>query len=295
MHSNHRSMPWRDIALTALAPAIWGSTYIVTTELLPPGRPFTAALLRTLPAGLLLVLWCRQMPARGGWGRLLLLSALNIGVFQALLFVAAYRLPGGVAAVVGAVGPLVVMGLAWGVEGLRPPALALGAGVLAVAGMAAMLLSPAAGWDGWGIVAALAGTGCMAAGTFWSRRWQPGLPVLAFTGWQLLLGGLMLAPVAWWADPPLHAVTAVQAAGYAYLSLAGALVAYALWFRGIARLPSVAVASLGLLSPLTAVVLGWALLGQALGGLSLAGMWTVLGCVLAVQWAMAARRPVAGR
>ena len=27
-----------DILLTATAPAIWGSTYIVTTELLPPGR-----------------------------------------------------------------------------------------------------------------------------------------------------------------------------------------------------------------------------------------------------------------
>ena len=86
-----------------LGPVIWGSTYIVTTELLPPDRPFTAALLRTLPAGLLLVLWCRRWPAWGnwvGWRRLLVLAALNIGVFQALLFVAAYRLPGGVAAVV---------------------------------------------------------------------------------------------------------------------------------------------------------------------------------------------------
>ncbi|MBO4207448.1 EamA family transporter, partial [Micromonospora echinofusca] len=28
-----------DVALTALAPISWGSTYLVTTELLPPGRP----------------------------------------------------------------------------------------------------------------------------------------------------------------------------------------------------------------------------------------------------------------
>ena len=56
-----------------------------------------------MPAGLLLVLWCRRWPAWGnwvGWRRLLVLAALNIGVFQALLFVAAYRLPGAVAAVV---------------------------------------------------------------------------------------------------------------------------------------------------------------------------------------------------
>lgn len=231
--STASSSPWLDALTTAIGPVIWGSTYIVTTELLPPDRPFTAALLRTLPAGLLLVLWCRRGPAWGdgvGWLRLLVLAALNIGAFQALLFVAAYRLPGGVAAVVG--------------------------------------------------------TLCMAAGTVWSRRWRPGLPVLAFTGWQLLAGGVMLAPVAWAVDPPLPALTATHIAGYLYLSLAGALVAYALWFRGIARLPSVAVSSLGLLSPVTAVLLGWVLLGQAMTGVSLVGMLVVLASILAVQWAM---------
>ena len=287
--STASSSPWLDALTTAIGPVIWGSTYIVTTELLPPDRPFTAALLRTLPAGLLLVLWCRRGPAWGdgvGWLRLLVLASLNIGAFQALLFVAAYRLPGGVAAVVGAVGPLVVMGLTWTLDHRRPPALALVAGVLGVMGMAALLLSPGARWDMVGVAAALVGTLCMAAGTFWSRRWRSDLPVLAFTGWQLLAGGVMLAPVAWAVDPPLPALTATHIAGYLYLSLAGALVAYALWFRGIARLPSVAVSSLGLLSPVTAVLLGWVLLGQAMTGVSLVGMLVVLASILAVQWAM---------
>ena len=96
----------------------------------------------------------------------------------------------------------------------------------------------------------------------------------------------MLAPVAWVVDPPLPALTATHVAGYLYLSLVGALLSYALWFRGVARLPSVAVSSLLLLSPVTAVVLGWALLGQAMRGLSLVGMLVVLASVLAVQWAM---------
>jgi probable blue pigment (indigoidine) exporter len=51
-------------------------------------------------------------------------------------------------------------------------------------------------------------------------------------------------------------------------------------------LPSVAVSSLGLLSPVTAVLLGWGLLGQAMTGLSLVGMLVVLASILAVQWAM---------
>lgn len=45
----------RQILLTALAPIIWGTTDLVTTEYLPADRPFLAAILRTLPAGILLI------------------------------------------------------------------------------------------------------------------------------------------------------------------------------------------------------------------------------------------------
>lgn len=293
MHLPLHRLSWADVLVTALAPLIWGSTYIVTTELLPPGLPFTAALLRTLPAGLLLTLLVRRLPARSGWGRLVVLSALNIGCFQALLFVAAYRLPGGLAAVVGAIQPLLVMALAWALERRQPARLAVGAAVAGIAGMAALLLSPGSVWDPVGIAAGLSGAACMAAGTYLARRWRPEVPVLAFTGWQLLIGGLMLAPVAWAVEPPLPALGAAQMLGYAYLCLVGAVLAYSLWFRGIARLPPVAVSSLGLLSPLTAVVLGWVLLGQAMTGLSLLGLMGVLGSIVAVQWTMAGPQPQA--
>ena len=285
MSQPSRAPAWNDILLTALAPAIWGSTYIVTSELLPQDRPFTAALIRVLPAGLLLVLFTRHLPARSEWGRLFILSALNIGVFQALLFVAAYRLPGGLAAVVGAIQPLLVIALVWAVDRRPPISLVLWASVLGVVGMAVLLLSSSTVWEPVGIAAALAGAACMAAGTYLTRRWKPGMPVLALTGWQLLAGGLMLAPVAWIADAPLPTLSLTQVLAYAYLCIAGALLAYALWFRGIARLPSVAVSSLGLLSPLTAVILGWALLGQSAAGMSLVGLLMVLVSILTVQWA----------
>lgn len=98
-----------DLLLTALAPAIWGTTYIVTSQLLPPDRPFIAALLRVLPAGIALLIWSRRFPQRGEWAKLIVTGILNIGAFQALLFIAAYRLPGGLAAVIGAIQPLLVM------------------------------------------------------------------------------------------------------------------------------------------------------------------------------------------
>ena len=100
-----------DVLLTATAPAIWGSTYIVTTQLLPAGYPLTVAMLRALPAGLLLLLFVRELPKGIWWHRTLLLGALNFSFFWAMLFVSAYRLPGGVAATVGAIQPLIVLGL----------------------------------------------------------------------------------------------------------------------------------------------------------------------------------------
>lgn len=79
-----------DLALTAVAPIVWGSTYIVTTEALPPGYPLTVAALRALPAGLLFLAISRVFPPREWLGRVLVLGALNFAIFWALLFIAAY-------------------------------------------------------------------------------------------------------------------------------------------------------------------------------------------------------------
>lgn len=119
--------------VTALAPAIWGSTYLVTTELLPPDRPLLATTVRALPAGLVLLPFTRRRPTRTWLWRTLVLGTLNIGAFNFLLFVAAYRLPGGVAAMVMAVQPMIVLALAALLIGdrIRPVdvlACALGAG-----------------------------------------------------------------------------------------------------------------------------------------------------------------------
>ncbi len=103
----------------------------------------------------------------------------------------------------------------------------------------------------------------------------------------------MLAPVALIVDPPLHQVTVLQAAGYLWLCLAGAMLAYGLWFRGIGRLSPVAVSAMSLLSPVTAVVLGWIFLGQKIQGMALMGLIVVLASVMSIQRALA--RQAAGK
>ena len=275
------------LALTALAPAIWGSTYIVTTELLPAGYPLHVAMLRALPAGLLLLLVFRTLPRGRWWWRVAVLGALNFTVFWAMLFVSAYRLPGGVAATVGAVQPLIVIGLARLMLQRAITTAAILAALAGLAGVGVLVLTPRAALDPIGIAAGLAGALSMAAGTVLTRRWQPDVPALTFTAWQLTAGGLLLVPLALLLEPRLPSLNGLNLLGFVWLGLIGGALTYVLWFRGVARLEPSAVASLGFLSPLVVTLLGWVLLGQSLSPWQILGFVTVLLSVWMAQRASA--------
>lgn len=268
-----------DLALTAVAPAVWGTTYLVTTEWLPQGYPLTIAALRALPAGLLLLLVMRRFPPWDWMGRVFLLGTLNFTIFWGLLFVAAYRLPGGAAATIGALQPLVVMVFARGLLGQSLKPLAVGAALAGAAGVALMLVGPDTSYDPIGVAAATIATVSMSAGTVLSRKWQPEVPVLAFTAWQLTAGGLVLALLALVFEPPLPRLTLSHVAGLIWLGLIGAALTYGLWLRGIARLEPQTVSLLGMLSPVVAVALGWQVLGQGLGPVQALGAVAVLASI----------------
>ncbi|MFJ5232120.1 EamA family transporter [Kitasatospora sp. NPDC088391] len=275
----------RNVALTALAPLAWGSTYIVTTELLPAERPLLTATLRALPAGLVLLAATRRLPTGAWWWRSAVLGALNIGVFFGLVFVAAYRLPGGVAAVLGAIQPLLAAALAVPLLGERFGRRSLVAGAVGVLGVSLVVLRATVHLDALGLLAGLAGAAAMAAGTVLTKRWgrPAGVGPLAMTGWQLTAGGLLLLPVAALVEGAPPALSGTNLLGYGYLAVANTALAYWLWFRGIGRLPATSVAFLGLLSPVSAAVIGWAALGQALTALQLLGMALALGSTLLGQ------------
>jgi probable blue pigment (indigoidine) exporter len=272
------------ILTTAIAPALWGTTYLVTTELLPPDRPLLAGVIRALPAGLLLVAFTRRLPQGIWWWRAFVLGALNIGAFFALLFVAAYRLPGGVAATVGALQPLLVAVLSAGLLAQRMTLRTTIAAVAGVFGVSLLVLRADARLDAWGVAAALGGAVVMATGVVLSKRWTSPAPLLATTGWQLVAGGLLLLPVALIVEgPPPSSLTASNLAGYAYLTLIGSALAYALWFRGLRSLTPTDVTFLGLLSPLVATLLGWLALDQRLTTIQLLGGLVVLIALVAAQ------------
>jgi len=272
-----------DILLTALAPISWGTTYIVATELLPPGHPLLVASLRTLPIGILLIAWLKQLPKGIWWWRILLLGGLNIGIFQALLFVAAYRLPGGVAATAGAIQPLLVVLFSWSILHEKPSKLSIVAAIAGFVGVGLLVLEPRAQLDSVGLVAALTGAATMGLGTVLVKRWKRPVSLLVFTAWQLAVGGIALLPIALIIEGPITHLSATNLLGFAYLGLVGTGIAYALWFRGIDKLKASAVSYLGLLSPVVATLLGFVLLNQTLTSIQLMGIAIVLISVLIGQ------------
>ncbi|MFD7589798.1 EamA family transporter [Kitasatospora sp. NPDC059811] len=274
------------VAVTAaLAPAAWGTTYLVTTQLLPEGRPLLLAALRALPAGLLLLLIGRKLPKGRWWGRAAVLGMLNIGLFFPLTFVGAYRLPGGVAATIGAIQPLLVTGLSIGVLGVRPGRRALLAGLAGVGGVALLVLKSGARLDGTGITAMVGAIALMATGTVLTRRWgrPEGATLLDLTAWQLLAGSLFLVPLAAVVEGAPPALSGANLAGFAYLGLFSTALGYVLWFRGIDRLGAGPASFLGLINPVVATVGGLVVLGQTLTRWQLLGLLLALGAMLAGQ------------
>jgi len=272
-----------DVLLTALAPAIWGTTFVVATEFLPPNHPLLVAALRSLPIGILLTAWLRQLPEGIWWWRILLLGSLNIGIFQALLFVAAYRLPGGVAATAGSIQPLLVVFFSWIILNEKPSKRSIWAAIAGFVGVGLLVLDPSARLDSVGIVAAIAGAATMGLGTVLVKRWKPPVSLLAFTAWQLAVGGIVLLPIALAMEGPLTHLSTKNLLGFVYLGLVGTGVAYTIWFRGIYKLKASAVSCLGLMSPVVATLLGFVLLHQTLTLVQLIGIAIVLMSILVGQ------------
>jgi probable blue pigment (indigoidine) exporter len=261
------------LLITAIAPIIWGSTYIVTTELLPANSPLLASTFRALPAGIILILLTRSLPSGHWWVRLILLGFLNIGFFFYCLFYAATYLPGGMAALIMSMQPILVMGLSYVLLNNKLSRKQIVASFVGIMGIALLVLNNQAELNTNGIIVGLFGTVSMSFGVVMTKRWgrPKGMTMLGFTGWQLFFGGLLLLPVALTVEHLPSALTMKNYLGYSYLCLFGAIISYSLWFRGIEKLPTTSLSFLGFLSSVSAVTLGYVILNQSLTLLQLFG------------------------
>ena len=265
---------------------IWGSTYLgikVAGDTIPA---FFAVSSRFLLAGALLAGWVAWRQGRGALRvtRAELASAALIGLLlpgaNGLLFVAERTVPTGVASLIIASVPLLVilMRLA---GGERPPRLALvgvGVGFLGVA----FLFRPEGGATWWGIAVTGVSALAWAAGSYLSGRLPLPEDALVATTFEMLAGGLILLPVGLAQQPDLGSISGKSLAAFLYLVVAGSLIGYTAYVWLLHHVALGTVATYAYVNPVVAIALGALFLDESLTTRVLVGAAIVLGSVAIV-------------
>ncbi|MQA79700.1 MAG: EamA family transporter [Streptosporangiales bacterium] len=277
--------------VTAIAPVAWGSNYFVTHQFLPAEYPLYGAVFRALPAGLLLLAVSRRLPRGSWWWKSLILGTLNMGAFFALVYLAAQLLATSIASTVMATSPMMMMLLAWALLAERPRVLPLAGAAIGIAGVALMLLTGVANVNEWGVLASLAAMVMSSVGYILAKRWSAGIDVLSLTSWQLIAGGAVLVPFALAVEgsPPVLDGTTIAAFGY--VTVVATALAFAAWFAGLRHLPAATVGLVGLLNPVTGVLLGTVIAAESLTLQQLGGLVLVLAGILLGQSLGSRRSP----
>lgn len=273
---------WRWVLICAIAPVSWGATYFVTRHFLPDGAPLWSAALRALPAGVILLAVARRLPSGSWWWRSLVLGLLNFGAFFVLVYLAAQLLPTSVAASVMALAPVALSMLAIPLLRQRSTAYMLIGAVLGVVGVGLLVGLGASRIDPLGVAISLMALLLSSLGAILATKWRDDLPLVATTSWQLVAGGLMLLVAAIVVEGAPPAITSTNVLAYGAISLVATAIAFLCWFAGLRHLPAGTVGIIGLLNPVTGVLLGVLLAAESLAssqwwGLALVAAALVLG------------------
>jgi drug/metabolite transporter (DMT)-like permease len=273
----------------------WGSTYLAIRIAIQTLPPFWMASSRFLVAGSVLYLWARRRgapsPQRAQWraaaivGCLLLLGG-NGGVVWA-----EQRVPSGLAALLVALVPLWMVLLDGAGRGWRRPPTRVLVGIgLGLVGVG-LLVGPGHfagghGVDPFGAAALVVATLSWATGSLYARRAAlPSAPLLA-TAMEMLAGGLGLAVAGAlngeWHQLDLAKVSVESLLAVGYLVVAGSLVGFTayVWLLRVSTPPLVA--TYAYVNPVVAVLLGWAILGEAVTGRTLLAAAVIVGAVVLI-------------
>jgi drug/metabolite transporter (DMT)-like permease len=268
------------LGLGVLFVAIWASAFTAVKGVVPEWPPLWALALRfllvtPLLAGILLVRGGR-VPSRGDAARLVAMGVFGTAGYLAGAWMASATLPSGLVALLSATAPLFVA--AGEVAVLRRPLpglawLGLGLGWLGVAvlglGRAAEGLVAA---EVTGLLLALGGALSQATGILVLAPARARLDAWVANAVQSGVAALVLAVLAALVETRLPGWPSAAATfSMAWSVLVVGIGGYALYFVMLRRLPPSTAAGLQLLAPPLAAVFGWALLGERLGWLDLAG------------------------
>jgi drug/metabolite transporter (DMT)-like permease len=261
---------------------IWGSTYLAIRLAIETMPPLLMAGTRFTVAGLLLFAWARTRggapaPTRRQWGAAALMGVLLLACGNGGVSWSEQRVASGLAALLVALVPLWTVLLEWARPGGRRPAAAVLVGLALGLGGVALLVAPGStggrGVDPVGALVLLGATLAWSIGSVSARRLPlPSSPLMA-TALEMLAGGaaLLVAGLAGGEGRALHlaAITPRSLLALGYLVVFGSLVAFTAFVWLLRVRPAGRVATYAFVNPAVAVLLGWAVLGEALAARTL--------------------------
>ncbi len=282
---------------------IWGSTWLFIKIGLNDLPPFTYAGLRFLIAGSLLwafaLLRRRALPKRSDWPMLMLTGTLAFAVNYGLIFWGETRISSGLAAVLQAMIPAFAMFFAhWLLPGEPITPRKLGGVALGLAGMALIFynqLSFAAGGAGG---AALAGSVALFCSTLTAsfsgvlvKKYFQHLAPEVLAASQTSCGIVPLLAAGWLLEGnPLNIQWTRAAIGsLLYLSLIGSTLAFLLFYWLVQQMDITKVMLISLVTPVLALLLGWATLHEELSWRVLAGSAAIIAGIALI---LVQRKPV---
>jgi probable blue pigment (indigoidine) exporter len=268
-----------DFLTAALAPVLWGTMPAVATETIVPGHPLLIATVRSLGGGLVIMLAFRQLPPRSWHLKILILGMVNVGIVFSLFFISALRVQGGIVAILMALTSFWATLIGWPLLRERPQILRLVLIAFGVAGVALLVKAAAGRVDPIGIAAGIGASASMGCGVVLIKKWGRPASVVVFTGWQLVVGGVMVLGLTLMLEGLPARVTGQTVGGLTYLALVTTVLAYPAWFRGIERVGAQRTAMMVLLVPVVALLIDTALLGKPLTALQGVGVLIIFACL----------------
>jgi len=277
---------------------LWGSTYLAIRFAVQTMPPFLMAGTRHLTAGLILYLWNRRARARDAskprardWGVAAVIGGLMLLGGNGLVSWAEQRVPSGLAALIVASVPLWIAILE-ALQQRRAPRPAVIAGLLlGLAGLAVLVVPGRFGGNGHvdplGAAALLLASLSWASGSLYSRVAK--LPVATFVAiaMEMIAGGVILGTVglASGEGARLHlaAVSGRSLLALGYLVVFGSLVGFSAYMWLLTVTTPARVSTYAYVNPVVAVLLGWAIAGEAVtlrSGLAAAGIVAAVAIII---------------
>jgi drug/metabolite transporter (DMT)-like permease len=289
--------------MLVMAAVFWGANGPASSLALDAGvSPERLSALRvTGAAALFLVLAAPLLrAARAGISRrglidIVVFGLVGISLAQWLFFQAISRFPVGLALVIIYTAPFWVATYQRIAHGLVQPTRVWIAMTVALGGVALAVLGADGGLDGLSLL----GLGLSVAGAFGSAtqlvlaQHLPPVPAPVRLALAMVAASVFWAAVApWWTFPVALADDPVDIGGHATVTLGvllagmvvlGCAVPYYGLVRGVPLIGPAAAGVTGMLEPVIAFALGWALLGQALTPLQIVGAAVALGAVATAE------------